>query len=59
MKGESSAKTAPSNNHSINSKQLLTFAKKELWALRKGFRDIKAGRTAPIKDIHNSWQSVL
>ena len=32
-----------------------TFAKKELRALRKGFRDIKAGRTTPIKDIHNLW----
>ena len=31
-----------------------TFTKKELRALRKGFRDIKAGRTTPIKDIHNA-----
>ena len=32
---------------------LLAFTKKKLRALRKGFRDIKAGRTTPIKDIHN------
>ena len=32
-----------------------TFTKKELRALRKDFRDIKAGRTTPIKDIHNAW----
>ena len=35
------------------------FTRKELRALRKGFRDIKAGHTTPIKDIHNLWKSVL
>lgn len=35
------------------------FTRKELRALRKGFRDIKAGLTTPIKDIHNLWKSVL
>lgn len=32
---------------------------KEIRAIQKGTEDIKAGRTTPIKDIHNIWESIL
>ena len=32
---------------------------KEIRAIQKGAEDIKTGRTTPIKDIHNIWESIL
>ncbi len=36
-----------------------SFSKKELWAIKKGFDDIKNSKGTEIKDISNIWESIL